>query len=42
MQVNIRFAGSKDRFGTDVSTGVYIYRLETGSSVKTKKLIVLK
>lgn len=32
----------KDEFGKQVSSGIYIYRLETGGLSKTKKLIFLK
>jgi hypothetical protein len=32
----------KDRFGRQVSTGVYIYRLEAGDYVRSKKMILLK
>ena len=32
----------RDRFGKMVSTGVYIYRLQAGEFVNTKKLLLLK
>ena len=32
----------KDNFGTDVATGIYLYRLETKTYNQTKKMMLMK